>query len=176
MKIKLLGIILLGISSLSLSGCEKVEAYKIEIENIKKEKEMEILELNLDEEIILDHYNGGKYSVTFKGANRTEKRNEFASPEVKDVIFIDFEFENYSVNEDILVSEGIDFKVFDENNNILSLYPITEPLKCPVPSSAGNVSRASIALGSKYEVDKINVVVYNQENPVGYLKVDLNNL
>ena len=58
MKKRIIGIILLGISCLNLSGCEKVEAYKLKIDEIQKENEDEIPQLNMDEEIILDHYNG----------------------------------------------------------------------------------------------------------------------
>lgn len=173
MKKKILGIILLGISSLNLTGCEKVEAYKIKIEEKKEEKESEIPQLNFNDEAILDHYDGGKYGITMEGIRKTDKRNEFASSDIKDVIFVDFKFENYSVNKDIMAYEGIDFKVFDENNKQLKPYPLTEPSRCPAPGGPGSVSSASIALGSENELKELNIVIYNQEKPVGYLNMKL---
>lgn len=173
MKRKIASIILLGISSLSLSGCEKVEAYKLKIDEIQKEKEEEIPLLNMNEEIILDHYDGGKYSVTFKKVSKTDKRNEFASTKINDVIILDYKFENYSVNNDILVSEGIDFRVYDNKNNLLTTYPIIQSIKYPTPSSPGVISSGSIALGSNNTLSDVYIAVYNQENPIGYIHVNM---
>lgn len=172
---KIIGVILLGVSCLSLSGCEKVEAYKLKINEIQneKDKEDEISSLNLNEEIILDHYKGGKYSITFKNVKKTDKRNEFASEQIKDVILLDYKFENYSVNENILISEGVEYKVFDENNKQLNTYPITQYIKYPSPSSPGAISSGSIALGSENILNNINIIVYNQEKPIGCIKVNL---
>ena len=173
MKKRIMGLILLGISCLSLSGCEKVEAYKLKIDEIQKENKDEIPQLNLDEEIILDHYNGGKYSVTFKKVAKTDQRNEFASAKVNDVIILDYKFENYSVNENIMVSEGTDYKVYDDKGNILTTYPIVQSIKYPAPSSPGVISLGSIALGSEHILNTVYIVVYNQENPVGYISVNM---
>lgn len=175
MKKRIIGIILLGISCLSLSGCEKVEAYKLKIDEIQKENEDEIPQLNMDEEVILDHYNGGKYSVTFKKVTKTEKRNEFASAKINDVIILDYKFENYSVNSDILVSEGVDYKVYDDKGNVLTTYPIAQSIKYPTPSSPGVISSGSIALGSESILNTVYIVVYNQENPVGYIQHNFTN-
>lgn len=178
MKKIILSFILLSSTCLNLTGCEKVEAYKIKIDEMKKNQEKEdeeILPLNLDDEIILDHYNGGKYSLTFKDVKRTDKRNEFASSDINDVIIIDYKFENYSVNEDIIASEGIDFKVYDQNKNLLTTYPIIQSIKYPTPSSPGMISSGSIALGSKDILNKIYIVVYNQELPIGYIALDIEN-
>ena len=177
MKKRILSIMLLGVSCLSLSGCEKVEAYKFKIDEIQKgkEKEEEIPQLNMGDEIILDHYDGGKYSVTFKKVSKTDKRNEFASTKIKDVIILDYKFENYSVNENILVSEGIDFKVYDDKNNVLTTYPIMQSIKYPTPSSPGIISSGSIALGSEAVLNDVYILVYNQENPIGYIHVNMEN-
>lgn len=176
MKKKLLGLILLGISSLTLTGCEKVEAYKIDMEEAIKEKQEEAEELpllNMEEEFILDYFDSGKYGLTFDGVRKTDKRNEFAPYEAKEVVLVDFVFENYSVNKDIMVTEGVDFKVFDQNKKQLKTYPVVEPSKCPFPGGPGTRSSASIALGSEDELKELNIVVYNQEKPIGYINVQL---
>lgn len=175
MRKKIIGVILIGVSCLSLSGCEKVEAYKLKINEIQNEKEKddEMPLLNLDDEIILDHFNGGKYSLTFKNVKKTDKRNEFASEKIKDVIIIDYKFENYSVDNNILISEGIDYKVYDQNNNQLTVYPITQSIKYPTPASPGAISSGSIALGSENTLNNIKIIAYNQENPVGQISLEL---
>ena len=173
MKKRIMSIMLLGISCLSLSGCEKVEAYKLKIDEIQKEKKDEIPQLNLDEEIILDHYNGGKYSVTFKKVAKTDKRNEFASAKINDVVILDYKFENYSVNDNILVTEGVDYKVYDNKGNKLTTYPIIQSIKYPAPSSPGMVSSGSIALGSENVLDAVYIVIYNQDSPIGYINVNM---
>lgn len=175
MNKKIKSVILLGLVCMSLTGCEKVEAYKSKIDAIKNEQsdKDELTQLNLKEDIILDYYNGGKYSLNLKEVKKTDERNEFASKDVKDVIVLDYQFENYSINEDIVVSEGVDFKVYDKKNNVLSSYPIAQSIKYPTPASVGSISSGSVALGSFDELDGVNIVIYNQDNPIGYISIDL---
>lgn len=166
---KAFGILLLGSMSMFLNGCEKVEATMFnQSDNIDVEK------TDLRKEIILDHYNGGKYGITFKKIKATDKRNSFASDEIQDVILIDYEIQNYSVDENLILYEGIDFKVFDSNNNQLTSYPLTQSLKYPNTVSIGETSVGTIAIGSKEKLATINIVVYNQNKPFKYIKFDLN--
>lgn len=170
MSKKLMSAILLGVSCLGLTGCEDVEATLFTID-----KKDDVSKLSLKEELILDHYNGGKYSVKFKNIKKTSKRNEYASSEINDVVIINYEFENYSVDENILLYEGIDFKIFDKNNNQLSSYPLQQSLKYATPTYIGGVSSASIAVGSEEVLDSLYIVIYNQEKPVGYIQHNFTN-
>lgn len=175
MKKKLLGIILLSMSCLTLNGCEKVDAYKEKINEISTKNE-EVAQLNLGKDIVLDHYEGGKYSVTFNKVKKTDKRNEFASSNIKDVIVLDYKFENYSVNDNISISEGIDYKIYDDENNLLITYPIAQAIKYPIPASQGVISSGSIAFGSEKPLKQIYISVYNKDNqaePVGKIEVNL---
>ena len=104
---------------------------------------------------------------------RTEKRNIFASEEIQDVFVIDYEFQNYSVNENILLYEGTDFKFFDANGTELSSYPLSQALKYAKPASVGETSSATVAIGSKETLDKIYIVAYNAESAIGYIKCDI---
>lgn len=177
MKFRLLGLIFIGIAALNLSGCEKVEAYKIEVQDAIEEKQKEEAEelplFETGEEFILDYFDGGKFSFTLDGVRLTDERNEFAPYNANSVIMVDFGFENYSVNKEIMVTPGTDFKVFDQNQKELKSYPIVEPSKASYPGGPGVRYSSSIALGSEKPITKVYVVVYNQEKPVGYMEVNL---
>lgn len=177
MKKRILCIVLLCLSCLSLIGCENVDAYKLKINQIGTKKE-EIPEFLLGKEILLESLDGGKYGITFNKVKKTDKRNTFASNNIQDVIIIDYKFENYSVNNELLISEGIDFKVYDSNNNLLTAYPIIQSVEYPTPASQGVVSHGSVALGSELVLDTIKIEVNSQENSndiIGYVYVDLTN-
>ena len=177
MKFRLFGLICIGIAALNLSGCEKVEAYKIEvqdaIEEKQKEEAKEIPVAKENEEFILDYFDGGKFSFTLDGVSLTDERNEFASYEAKDVVMVNFGFENYSVNKEIMITPGTDFKVFDQNKKELKPYPIVNPSKSSYPGGPGVRYSSSIALGSENPIEKAYVVVYNQEQPIAYTEVNL---
>lgn len=179
MNKKIFGMILLGIASLNLTGCEKVEAYKLKLENFsqqsKDSKDNEEKYLNMNEDILMEHYTNGKYSIKFENVKKTDKRNAFVNKEVEDVIILSYSFENYSVPEQITISEGIEFKVFDNNNNLLEIYPIPNETKSSSPCSPGSSSSGSIALSSIDKVESINIIVYNQEETIGYINVPLEN-
>ena len=169
MKRRALGVLLLGSMPMVLTGCENVEAT---IFNPSDDKEVE--KIDLKKEIILDHYNGGKYGITFKKVRTTDKRNSFASDDIQDVVLIDYEIQNYSVDENLVLYEGMDFKIFDSNNNQLTSYPLTQSLKYPDSVSIGETSTGTIAIGSKEKLSTINIVTYNQNKPFKYIKFDLN--
>ena len=170
MNKKAIGVILLGLTSVTLTGCQDVEATLFNPSN----KNDELDKFDLKKEVVLDHYKEGKYGVTFKKIKKTDKRNSFASNEINEVFLVDYEFQNYSINENILLYEGSDFKFFDSKGNQLSSYPLTQSLKYANPASIGEISSATIAIGSKEPLDKLYIVIYNNELPVGYIKYDIN--
>lgn len=174
MKNKMFKLFLLSLLPMGLNGCENVEAYKIE--SIKEKNKNEISEINFGEEVILEHYNGGKYGLKINKISSTDERNAYASYDAKNVFIINFTFENYSINEDILISEGTDFKVFDQNNNQLKLYPLSSVNKCPVPMSMGGISTGNIVLGSENLTENLRIEIYNQGESVSYINVNLDNL
>ena len=169
MNKKALGIALLGLSSFTLTGCQNVEATIFNSDNSNHDIE----KIDLKKEIVLNHYKDGKYGVTFKKVKRTDKRNSFASEEIKDVFLIDYEFQNYSVNENILLYEGSDFKFFDSKGNQLSSYPLTQSLKYANPASVGDVSSSTVAVGSKEILDNLYIVIYNNDLPISYIKSEI---
>lgn len=76
----------------------------------------------LNEDIFITN-NLGKYRVKFTSVTETSDRNQFSDIKADRVVIIEWEYENLTIEEDLLVSDMSNFKLYDKDNNKLESYP-----------------------------------------------------
>lgn len=76
----------------------------------------------LNEDIFVSN-STGKYRIKFTGIKETKERNQFEEPADR-VVVLSWEYENLSIEDDLLVSD-LNFKLYDNDNNILDTYAIS---------------------------------------------------
>ena len=89
---------------------------------IEEENEVaEVQEMTLNTPFTVETENGN-YNLTIEGSRATEERNEFSEKEVKQVVILDYNYENISFGESIGTDLYIDeyaFQVLDDDGNVI---------------------------------------------------------
>ncbi|WP_373483377.1 hypothetical protein [Acetobacterium sp.] len=151
-------LLVLGLMVFGLTGCG-IEAYFNNKGNETTVAEKKLPEMVLNEPFLVTTVNGD-YSVTINGARSTPERNANSESDPKQVVFLDFTYENISYekrnNMEFFLAQG-DFVVTDEEGNILETYNIKDPNRMIQETTIGGSCSASLAYG--LETDSKNITV-----------------
>lgn len=101
----------------------------------------------------------GRYTITFEGVRTTSQRNELHDVKPLKVFYIDYSYNNTNT-DDLFISE-MNFKVMDDNGNVLSTYPVSETSKMPKSAPKGGKVKASVAYALTEESKNIKVIFYD---------------
>ena len=82
----------------------------------------ELTTYKINEDIYITN-NTGKYRVKFISVTETSDRNQFSDKRADRVVIIEWEYENISCAEDLYISDMLNFKLYDKDNNKLETYP-----------------------------------------------------
>lgn len=110
--------------------------------------------------------NNGEWEFAIEGTRVTTERNSYSEKKPKKVIFFDYNYKNISYNRDLIVFEGLQFKLMDEEGNILNTYPVSDYARMPKAIPAGAKCKATQALGLETDSKKITVVLYSGYNKI----------
>lgn len=115
----------------------------------------------------------GDYNVTVEKIRFTDERNEFSEKEAKHVIFLDFNYENISNKEEVYLSES-NFKVMDEDGNVLDTYPVSDDSRNSKSLPVGGKCKASAAYAMPKSSKTLKVLFYDNMfgNAIGETTVD----
>ena len=119
----------------------------------------------------------GNYNLTIEGARATEERNEFSDKEVRQVVFLDYTYENISYGEkdgsDIYISE-YDFQVLDDEGNVLDTYPVFDENRYPKATPAGGKCKASATFGVPTDSKNLNITFKDGNKKIAKIIVPIN--
>lgn len=107
----------------------------------------ELKTYRLNEDIYITN-NSGKYRIKFTSVTETSDRNQFSDTRADRVVIIEWEYENLNIEEDLLVSEMLNFKLYDKDNNKLETYPISTKYGGLVGKGRKAVSSEGFALNN----------------------------
>ena len=93
--------------------------------------------------------NAGKYRVKFTNIEETTYRNQFHDGQADRVVILTWEYENLSIEDDLLVSDMLNFKLYDKDNNKLDTYPASVQYGGNVGKGRKTVSSEAFALNSQ---------------------------
>ena len=97
----------------------------------------------LNEDIYITN-NSGKYRVKFTSIKETKERNDFTDTKADRVVILEWEYENLTIEEDLLISDMLNFKLYDKDNNKLESYPVVNGTKY-----GGNVGKGRKTVSSE---------------------------
>lgn len=105
--------------------------------------------------------------------NMSTERNQFSKINSKKVLFIDYKYQNDSNIDDIYIS-SIDFKVMDDEGNVLDTYPISDDTRNAKAVPIGGKSSATEAFALMTDSKTITILYYDYSSrPLGKLIVNL---
>lgn len=172
-KIEALAIAVL--MSASLVACSSGENSDSNSNNSEQKQAQEKAEFKFGQTIEMTDYDGGKYEVTFEGVRLTDERNEFSEVNPNKVLFLDYNYKNIDCEEDVFVTEGIEYKIADGEGNILSTYPVSDDSRIGGAVPAGIKSIATEAFAITSESNDITILVYDKvsKKVIGEIKTTL---
>lgn len=103
----------------------------------------------------------GTMNIKFLAVTETDDRNEFEEKEYKKVIFVEYEYENVSLDDDFYINED-NFKIYDKNNNLLDLYPLDVTYAPSI--SKGRKATNKIAYGLNSDSNYIEIELRSQSD------------
>lgn len=119
----------------------------------------------------------GNYNLTIEGVRATEERNEFSDKEVKQVVFLDYTYENISFGEkdgtDLYISE-YDFQVLDDEGNVLDTYPVHDENRYPKETPVGGKCKASATFGVPTDSKNLNITFKDGNKKISKIVVPIN--
>ena len=119
----------------------------------------------------------GNYNLTIEGVRATEERNEFSDKEVKQVVFLDYTYENISFGEkdgtDLYISE-YDFQVLDDEGNVLDIYPVADENRYPKETPIGGKCKASATFGVPTDSKNLNITFKDGNKKIAKIVVPIN--
>lgn len=173
---KKIGIMLLvvGLVVLGLAGCGIAEYFSSQRDVSDTEKKLP--EIVLNEPFLVTTVNGD-YRLTITGARTTTERNENSESDPKQVVFLDFTYENISYQKrndmDFFLAQG-DFVVADDEGNVLETYNIKDPNRMIQETPIGGSCLASIAYGLEKNSKNLNVIfIRGKGREVAQIKIPI---
>lgn len=151
---KVVKFLLIAVLFLGITGC--VENSEVS-SNGGENKTKEIATFKINEDIFVKNEEG---EIRFKvlSVKETAERNQFYDKDVDRVIVIEYEYENKSREDDIMISE-LNFKIYDKNNNALDSYPIYTTY--PSAISTGRKTKADVAYALNNDENYIEIEFYD---------------
>ena len=122
-----------------------------------KESKKEPKKYGLNEPVIITT-SEGSYKLTLTGVIETSERNQFSDKQANRVILISYEYENIDSEENVYIFDS-HFKIYDNENNSLETYPISE--KAGESVSIGRKTSASMAYALNSSTNHIEVEHYS---------------
>ena len=152
---KILTTLLIAFVLFNVTGCvENSEVSDKGGEN----KTKEITTLKLNEDAFVKN-SEGEIRIKFLSVKETSDRNQFSDIKADRVVIIEYEYENKTREEDVFIS-GMDFKVYDKDNNALETYPAGET-KYPTSISTGRKTTASEAFALNNDNNYLELEFYD---------------
>ncbi|MCR6515284.1 MAG: DUF4352 domain-containing protein [Clostridium sp.] len=176
MKKRLLAILLsVGILGGAFIGCgEKKEQPKEPQKQEQTQQEDKLAEIKLKEPFEVKTENG-EYTVTINSIKTTKERNEFEEKQPKQVVIIDYDYNNKSFKPSdggkLLVDQTA-FVVMDGEGNVLRTYPVAMD-ESPRPIPVGGKLHATIAYRVPTDSKEIKLQYERNSGPIGEMIVDI---
>lgn len=118
----------------------------------------------------------GNYNLTIEGARVTDKRNQFSEKDIKQVVFLDYNYENVNFigngNGDLYIDESA-FQVLDDEGNVLDTYPVYDENRVPQDAPSGGKCKASATFGVKSDSKSLNVTFKRGTQKVAKVSVPI---
>ncbi|WP_414151243.1 DUF5067 domain-containing protein [Acetobacterium carbinolicum] len=157
-----------------LTGCGLENIFNLETDSAstqaKKLPEMVINEPFLVTTVI------GDYSVAINGARKTAKRSADTDVNPKQVIFLDYTYNNISYQKkydmDFFLAQG-DFVVVDDKGNNLEAYNIKDPNRMIQETPIGGSCSASIAYALETDSKTLTVTFVRGKNEIAEITVPI---
>lgn len=136
----------------------------------------EVQEMILNTPFTVETENGN-YNLTIEGARTTEERNEFSEKEVKQVVILDYNYENINFGEgngtDLYIDEYA-FQVLDDEGNVLDTYPVSDENRIAKETPVGGKCKASATFGVNSDSKNLNVTFKRGSEKVAKIIVPIN--
>lgn len=118
----------------------------------------------------------GTYTLTVNSIKTTSERNEFEKEQPKQVIVIDYSYNNKDFaggdGQKLYIDESA-FVIMDGEGNVLRTYPVAMN-KIPQAVPVGGKSNATIAYGVPTDSKTIRLQFERQNKPIGEMVVETN--
>lgn len=112
----------------------------------------------LNEDVYITN-SSGEYRIKITDITETNDRNQYSDKVANRVIIISYEYENISLEDDLLVDDW-DFKVYDKDNNVMETYPVDTKYG----SSVGQGRKASATMAYALNNDSNYVEIEYYDN------------
>ena len=164
------------IISSAFVGCggSRVTVKEPQKQEQNKEVKNTIPEIKLGEPFEVKTENGD-YTLTINSIKTTDERNQFEKEQPKQVILIDYKYDNKSFQNNDGMKLYVDeqaFIVMDGEGNVLRTYPSNMD-KMPQPVPVGGKCKAQIAYGVPTDSKTIKLQFERQNKPIGEMVVDI---
>ncbi|MDK0717095.1 hypothetical protein P7A74_03320 [Clostridium perfringens] len=117
----------------------------------------------------------GTYTLTINSIKTTDERNEFEKEQPKQVVVVDYTYDNKDFGgkegQKLLIDQNA-FIVMDGEGNVLRLYPVAMD-KMPQAVPVGGKSNATLAYGIPTDSNTIRLQFERQNKPTGEMVVDI---
>ncbi|KLE15974.1 DUF4878 domain-containing protein [Clostridium sp. C8] len=130
-------------------------------------------EMTLNTPLLVETENGN-YNLTIEGARATDKRNEFSEKEVKQVVFLDYTYENVSFDKNDLYIDEYAFQVLDDEGNVLDTYPVYDENRTAKDTPVGGKCIASGTFAVPTDSKNLNVTFVRGSQKVAKIIVPIN--
>lgn len=172
---KLIMIMVIGMMALmGLTGCSQ-ENNANEQNGLAAVMENKVFDLVLNEPFLVTTTNGD-YNLTINGLRKTSDRNENESAQPKNVVFLDYTYDNISYktrfNMDFFLAQG-DFKVVDAEGNILQTYNMKDPNRMIKETPIGGSCSASIAYALKTDSETLTVTFVRRKRSIAQISLPI---
>ncbi|MEA5008227.1 hypothetical protein [Clostridium tyrobutyricum] len=154
---KIIGVLLSMVFVLGLSACgnntsnngksDNSKAKQTTNNSIKESSKSKLPEMKLNQPFEVKT-ESGNYTLTIEGARKTDKRNSLSEKKVKEVVFLDYTYDNKSFGEKDnanLLIDNTTFQVLDDEGNVLDVYPTSDENRQVLEVPAGGKCKASEA-------------------------------
>ena len=171
------GIMLLALSlvCLGLAGCGIAEYLNIQRDSTAS-KAQKLPEMVLNEPFKVTTVSGD-YSLTINGIRTTSERNPKSESAPRQVVFLDYTYENVSYekrnNVDFFLAQG-DFILTDEAGNILETYNLKDPNRMIQETPIGSSCSASLAYGLETDSNNLTVIfIRGKEREIAQITIPI---
>lgn len=131
----------------------------VENEKVEENKKEDILTMELGKTYTLTG-DDGSYNITIEGIRFTDERNQYSEKIAEHVMFLDFNYENVDSSDEIFVSD-INFKVMDDEGNILDTYPVSDDNRMSKALPMGAKTSASVTYALPKSSKTVKVLFYD---------------
>ena len=123
----------------------------------KKKNEKAKIELNKPFTVTTKE---GDYNVTIEGIRFTDDKNQFSEKKAEKVFFLDYSYQNVSQTDDLFVSSS-NFKIMDDEGNVLDTYPVSDDNRFPKSVPEGGKCSATETFAMPKVSKNIKILFYD---------------